>query len=381
MQHSKRDFRFTPAVRKDLWLRIGLFGPSFSGKTWTALELATGIARVSPGPIRLVDSENGRALLYSDRFKFEHGPLTPPFGPLDYLGVIEQAAKGASVVIVDSMSHEHEGPGGVLDQHDSVVAEKGHAHSATAWIKPKAQRREMIHGIMQIPCHMIFCYRAREKIRPRDRGERAPEGEDKKIIDLGYMPIAGEEMLFELTMRAFFPPAACGVPQWRPEREGERGMISLPDYFRPIFEGKPGPLTSAQGEAMARWARGDASSMPAPATQQSGSGLRIALNYLETLGLDQAQRQSWVRKACGRQIAKWGDVTPAEAARIYAITDRFSALANMLAENGIAQETRDVERWIALSLANPGWTFAEPLTPEALGDLIEAFKAGETPAV
>ena len=78
--------------------------------------------RVTGGDIFYIDTESRRALHYADTFKFRHVPFSAPFCPLDYLDAIEHCvSKGAGVVVVDSMSHEHEGHGGVLEWHGREV--------------------------------------------------------------------------------------------------------------------------------------------------------------------------------------------------------------------------------------------------------------------
>jgi hypothetical protein len=114
---TTRVFEDHEAKRGAVPLLVGLVGPSSGGKTFSALRLATGIQRVTGGDIFVIDTESRRSLHYADQFKFRHVPFPAPFGPLDYLAAIEYCVKrGAKVVIVDSMSHEHEGPGGVLEQ-------------------------------------------------------------------------------------------------------------------------------------------------------------------------------------------------------------------------------------------------------------------------
>jgi len=111
-----------PAVRERSPILIGLMGPSGGGKTFSALRLAKGIQSVVGGDIVGIDTEGRRMLHYADRFKFRHMPFPAPFGSLDYLAAIRQAVKtGGKTIIVDSMSHEHEGPGGLLDYWESEI--------------------------------------------------------------------------------------------------------------------------------------------------------------------------------------------------------------------------------------------------------------------
>ena len=116
MNAPVRNFDAKVAVREHVPLLIGLMGPSGSGKTYSALRLASGIQSVAGGDIYFVDTEARRALHYADQFKFKHIQFDAPFGSLDYLAALQQCVKaGAGVIVVDSMSHEHESPGGMID--------------------------------------------------------------------------------------------------------------------------------------------------------------------------------------------------------------------------------------------------------------------------
>src|SRR4051812_18755523 len=69
-----------PAERAGAHLLIQLYGPPRSGKTYTALLIARGM--VGPkGRIGVLDTESGRARLYSDKVPggFVVGELTPPY--------------------------------------------------------------------------------------------------------------------------------------------------------------------------------------------------------------------------------------------------------------------------------------------------------------
>src|ERR1700745_1006111 len=71
-----------PAERAGAHLLIQLYGPPRSGKTYTALRIARGMAGPQ-GRIRMLDTESGRARLYSDKVPggFVVGELTPPYTP------------------------------------------------------------------------------------------------------------------------------------------------------------------------------------------------------------------------------------------------------------------------------------------------------------
>jgi ABC-type dipeptide/oligopeptide/nickel transport system ATPase subunit len=258
-----RTFEDKPAKRAAVPLLIGLTGPSGSGKTYSALRLATGMQRVTGGEIFGIDTEANRMLHYASAFKFRHVAFGAPFGALDYLAAIEHCVnKGARVIVIDSMSHEHEGPGGLLEQHADEVHrmagddwKKAERVKMLAWQKPKQARRRLLNSIIQLPCNFVFCFRAKEKLKMARGQEPLP---------LGWMAIAGEEFVYEMTVNALMLPGAQGVPTWQSDQPGERETIKLPAQFAKLRE-QPGPLDEKTGERFARWAAGDVA--PAPATQ------------------------------------------------------------------------------------------------------------------
>jgi energy-coupling factor transporter ATP-binding protein EcfA2 len=260
-----RTFAAVAAHRDQVPLLVGLMGPSGSGKTYSALRLATGIRKITGGDIYVIDTESRRSLHYADTFEFKHVEFTAPFSSDDYLEAMKFCIKaGAKVVVVDSMSHEHEGPGGYLDFHGREVERmagndyaKAERVKMAAWIKPSAARRRLINGILQLNANFIFCFRAKEKTKPKQGGG---------IQELGWMPIAGDEFLFEQTLNCLLPPASKGVPQWTSDQVGERTMMKLPRQFENLFsDGRP--LDEAHGVGLAEWARGAKSTGGRPAAE------------------------------------------------------------------------------------------------------------------
>ncbi len=256
-----RTFEDLPAKRERVPLLIGLVGPSGGGKTWSGLELLHGIQEVTGGDIGVIDTEARRSLHYAGLknsagkpFTFRHLPFGAPFGPLDYLAAIKHLVdKGVRNIMIDSMSHEHEGPGGVLEMHDAELQRlagddygKRGKMTMLAWQKPKSERRALLNAILQMPVNFVFCFRAKEKIKLQP-------GRDP--VQLGWQPIAGEEFIFEQTVNCLLPPGANGVPDWEPIEKAEKQMIKLPQQFRDILT--PGrPLSVEVGRELAKWAEG-----------------------------------------------------------------------------------------------------------------------------
>src|SRR3954469_19623581 len=152
-------FSFRRAVRENVSLLIGLAGSSGSGKTYTALRLARGIA--GDKPFAVIDTEAGRAKHYADAFRFDHGDLQPPFRPGAYADAIAAAdAAGYPVIVVDSMSHEWAGEGGILDWQLEEYERLGAKDSSKllSWAKPKQGHKQMVQKLLQVRAHLILCF-------------------------------------------------------------------------------------------------------------------------------------------------------------------------------------------------------------------------------
>lgn len=245
---------YTPAKRRNAGLLIGMSGPSGSGKTVSALRLARGL--VGPeGKIALLDTESGRALLDADDYEFDHGPLNEPFSPDRYVAAAAIAKNsGHDVLIIDSMSHEWSGPGGVLDWHEKELDRltKGSTDyayrenmSMAAWARPKAAHKAMVQRLLQMNFHVIFCFRAEQKIKIQLLPNKAGKLVNTPVPQ-GFQPITDKEMAFELTIFLGFEADRPGVPL----------AIKLGDKFKPFV-----PLDRQVGEdsgvKLAAWARGE----------------------------------------------------------------------------------------------------------------------------
>ncbi|MBM3347441.1 MAG: hypothetical protein FJY55_13235 [Betaproteobacteria bacterium] len=238
-------FMFRPASREGVGLLIGLIGPSGSGKTYSAMRLAKGIA--GDKPFAVIDTEAGRAKHYSDAFRFDHGDMKPPFHPAAYADAIHAAdAAGYPAIVVDSMSHEHAGEGGLLDMHEAELErmagdnwQKREAVKVAAWIKPKMAHKAMVQKLLQIRAHLILCFRAEEKIKM----ERV-DGK-MKIIPLGWVPICEKSLPYELTASLLLTPDAPGAPK----------PIKLQEQHRALFP-LDRPIGETAGHHIAEWASG-----------------------------------------------------------------------------------------------------------------------------
>lgn len=261
-------FAFRKAVREGVGLLIGLAGESGSGKTFTAMRLAAGIA--GDKPFAVIDTEAGRAKHYADQFSFDHGELKPPFRPSAYLEAIKAAdAAGYSVIVVDSMSHEHAGEGGLLDWHEEELTrmagddwKKRDACNMASWIKPKAAHKQMVQRLLQVRAHLILCFRAEEKIEMKRNADGKMEI-TKKVTTTGldgWVPISEKNLPYELTASFLFRSTTPGIP--RP--------IKLQEQHKEFFP-LDKPITEESGRKLAQWANGSAASVPPPPTPEGAA--------------------------------------------------------------------------------------------------------------
>ncbi len=232
-------FRYTKAKRDDVKVLIGIAAASEGGKTWSSMVLADALS--GNLPFACVDTERNRAKHYSDDFDFEHFPLGPPFAPARFLEKVKEIEKrGFPAAIIDSTSHEWSGIGGVRN-----MAENASGESAAKWAKPKEEHFKMLNGLLQADIHIIFCLRAREKIKFVPN----PENPKKNIVvPIGWQPICERDFMYELTLSFTLIPDEPGVIQ-------DSLPGKCPDKFRPQF--MPGTqISSEAGHNLRKWCNG-----------------------------------------------------------------------------------------------------------------------------
>jgi hypothetical protein len=260
-------FQFKPAIREQVGLLIGLAGGTGSGKTFSALRLAAGIS--GDKPFAVIDTEAGRAKHYADQFKFDHGDLAPPFTPQAYAQAILAAdAAKYPCIVVDSMSHEWAGEGGVLEIQEAELDrmagddwKKREACKMAAWIKPKMAHKKMVQRLLQVRAHLILCFRAEEKVEMvRDEQTKKMLIVPKKSINGldGWMPVCEKNLPYELTTSFLLTADAPGIAK----------PIKLQEQHRPMFRADK-PISEGSGQRIARWAGG--ASVPKTAERVPGS--------------------------------------------------------------------------------------------------------------
>lgn len=236
---TRQPFTFAPAKREGVGLFVGVAGGTGSGKTFSALRIAKGIAGPK-GRIAAIDTEARRMSHYADHFQFDVSDMAPPFRPERFAQAAEDAERaGYSVLVIDSFSLEWVGEGGVLEWHDQIAGDDP-KKNMQAWIKPKTAHKAMIQSFLQRRIPLVLCFRAEEKVKVGPGGRPEPQG---------WMPIGDPRFMFELTTMLTLSNEAPGRVSYKlPRKIQEQHLAIFPDGEF---------ITERAGELLGAWARGD----------------------------------------------------------------------------------------------------------------------------
>lgn len=154
------NFVLRKAERKQAKLRIGLFGPSGAGKTMSALKLARGLTDWNK--VCILDTENNSADLYSHLGDYNVMNIEAPYTPEKYIEALNAALNaGMEVIIIDSITHEWAGKGGILELSDELG--KAAKNSFMVWGKLTPRHNAFIDAIVSCPVDIICCGRSKQE--------------------------------------------------------------------------------------------------------------------------------------------------------------------------------------------------------------------------
>ena len=218
---------FVKAKKEKIWTKILLGGSSGSGKTYSALRLATGLAKKCGSGIAAIDTEAGRIRYYANEFDFSDMQLTDPFSPEKYIEAIDEAVKsGFKVLIIDSISHEWNY---CVDTHDKMPG-----NSWTNWGRITPRHDAFMEKILQAPIHIIATVRGKDEyVLEEKNGKQTP-----KKVGLGFKQRDGVEYNYTATFN---------IAQDTHIAEATKDNTH-------IFEGRYEVLTEKDGEALYDWA-------------------------------------------------------------------------------------------------------------------------------
>ena len=173
---------FKKATKSNLKIRLALSGASGSGKTYSALSIASNLGN----KIALIDTERGSASKYADLFNFDTCELTNHH-PAKYIEAIRQAeGMGYDIIIIDSLTHawfsELELAGGRFD----------------GWAKVRPLERKLIDAMVGSKCHIIATMRTKTEWLVEETQKNGKSTYTPKKIGTSPIQSSGVEYEFDI---------------------------------------------------------------------------------------------------------------------------------------------------------------------------------------
>ena len=226
---------FQKAKREQVWLKVLLSGASGSGKSYSALKVATGIAKECGSGIAYIGTEGSRNKYYADEFDYDLLELEEPFECEKYIEAIDAAVEaGYKVLIIDSMTHEWKW---LNDVHDKMPG-----NSFTNWGKLKPRHHKFMDKVLNSPIHIIATARGKDDWVLEDKnGKQVP-----KKVGMGQQQ--DKDISYEYTVSLMIAQ--------------DTHVASADKDNTKLFDGRFEVLTEKDGVKLYEWAnKGDA---PAP---------------------------------------------------------------------------------------------------------------------
>lgn len=179
------------ATRTKSKIRLGLSAVSGGGKTYSGILIGKGLCGGDVSKVAIIDTENGSADLYSHLGDYNVFTLEAPYTPERYIDAIRACEiAGMEVIIIDSITHEWDGKGGMLEVMDSMTG-----NSYTNWAKLTPRHRSFIDAILQSKCHVITTVRRKQDYEMvlNDKGKLMPQ-------KVGLKEVTREGFEYELTI-------------------------------------------------------------------------------------------------------------------------------------------------------------------------------------
>lgn len=173
---------FKKATKSNLKIRLALSGASSSGKTYSALSIASNLGN----RIALIDTERGSASKYADLFNFDTCELTNHH-PAKYIEAIRQAEDmGYDIIIIDSLTHawfsELELAGGRFD----------------GWAKVRPLERKLIDAMIGAKCHIIATMRSKTEWLIEENQKKGKSSYSPKKVGTSPIQASGVEYEFDV---------------------------------------------------------------------------------------------------------------------------------------------------------------------------------------
>jgi AAA domain len=238
-------FNPTKARREKMKAVVGFIGCSGSGKTAGALLTAHGMMKEAYpdltdeeiwDKIGVIDTEHGRSKLYAGSTfgettigQFLHIDFDPPYSTERYnSAVLAMKGAGCEVIIVDSLSHNWQGEGGIVETHGQMSG-----NSFQNWGKLAPETTQLVKTLTRNDVHIFATLRTKQEyvVEQNAEGKSVP----RKV---GTKPVQKDEMEYEFMLNF-----SIGIDH----------MAETSKDNTQMFEGKPIKITSEVGRKLYQW--------------------------------------------------------------------------------------------------------------------------------
>lgn len=180
--------RFKKAVRQMSYMKCLLIGASGAGKSFSALELASGFSKQlekldgKKHRIAYINTESNRGELYADSFDYDILDLKPPFEPESFESAMDDAeSEGYDILIIDGLSAEWSGKGGCLEIHANIKGKDSYMN----WRSVSPRHESFMDKILDSRLHIFATVRGKDAYeRNEDKGrvtyEKVAYGYDQR---------------------------------------------------------------------------------------------------------------------------------------------------------------------------------------------------------
>ncbi len=229
---------FAKATREKVHVKVLLTAPSGGGKSYSALRIATGLAKKCGSRIAYIGTEGSRDKYYANEFDYDLMQLEEgEYSVQNYIDAIDDAIDaGYKVLIIDSVSPEWDW---LNDQNSKM-----NGNSFQNWGKLKPKHKLFEDKILLSDIHIIACARGKAEWVMEDKdGKKVPKkvglgANQDKQISFNYT------VSFQLEQGTHFATA---------DKDNTH-----------LFEDRIDVLTEKDGEALYEWANNGKAPAPKP---------------------------------------------------------------------------------------------------------------------
>lgn len=247
---------FRKAKAEQAALKLGMYGPPGSGKTFTALLISEGLAKHTGKKIAYVDTEHGSDFYCQAVSTRRVHPEAFDFDALYTRSIteVEDAVKKLNgeygIIVIDSITHLWE----------AAIAAYGGKQTSIgtipmhAWGKIKKPYKNIMSTLLGSSAHVIIC--------GRQGVEYATDEETEELKAVGLKMKAEGETPYEphilLRMEAQKPRKTNEVAQIVAYAEKDRtGVLAGRSFVNPTFETLCAPILGLLGGVQAQMATGE----------------------------------------------------------------------------------------------------------------------------